>query len=59
MFTRPFGVYQGHFLNAVIYFGLFPKEIKSGYLVVSARNCLASTLKKIVMQLTKETGAIV
>ena len=59
MFTRPFRIYQVHLLNAVIYFGLFPKEVKSGYFVVSARNCLASTLKQNVMQLTNETGAIV
>ena len=44
MFTKPYKVYQVDLLNAVICFGLFPKEAKSGYFVVSARNYLAFTL---------------
>lgn len=53
MFTKAFRFYQVDLLNAVICFGLFPKEAKSGYFVVSTGNCLASTLDYVVMQMTK------
>ena len=44
MFTKPFRIYQVDLLNAVICFGLFPKEAKYRYFVVSTGNCLASNL---------------
>ena len=56
MFTKPFRIYQGNLLNAVICFGLFPKEAKSRYFVVSTEIASRPTwIRDIVMQ----TGAIV